>query len=207
MNNLAEHLKETGVLKTPSIIKAFEQIDRKDFVLPEMRKFAYADEPLTIGFQQTISQPYTVAFMLELLQPRRGMRILDVGSGSGWQTALLAKIAGRTGSVVALERIKDLLEQSRSRLEKYNITNVKFVYGNAWENQKFPQQFDRIAVAAASPYIPTSLLALLKNGGRMVLPIGVFMGQDLVLVQKNSQGTITEKRYPGFAFVPLVKEE
>ncbi len=121
---LVEHLIKRGVLKTPKIIEAFKKIDRKDFVKEEFLEEAYFDTPLPIGFGQTISQPYTVAFMLELLEPKEGDTVLDIGSGSGWTTALLAYIVGNKGKVIGVERIKELVEFGKKNLAKYKFKNA-----------------------------------------------------------------------------------
>ena len=121
MEELVKHLRELGVLKSPQIIAAFLAIDRARFVSDELKAEAYIDEALPIGEGQTTSQPYTVAFMLELLEPQAGEVILDIGSGSGWQTAILAKIAGKTGKVHAVEIIPELCELGRRNVGKYNF--------------------------------------------------------------------------------------
>ncbi len=123
MNNeeLVNYLIVSGVLKTPRIIEAFLKIDRKYFVPDILKDKAYIDEPLPIGNNQTISQPSTVAFMLELLQPTNTDKILDIGSGSAWTTALLCYIAGKNGKVIGLERVDELVKQGQKNLEKFNF--------------------------------------------------------------------------------------
>src|SRR5687767_9613389 len=120
-DQLMDELIAEGVLRTPRILEAFRAIDRADFVPDDLKGQADVNAPLPIGEGQTISQPLTVAFMLELLQPQPGNNILDLGSGSGWQTALLAHIVGGEGRVTALEIIPELYEQSRKNIEKYNF--------------------------------------------------------------------------------------
>ena len=125
MEKLIKKFIEDGVLKTPEIISAFRKIQRKDFI-PENLQYAQSvDSPLPIGDGQTISQPYTVAFMLELLEPKKGQKILDVGSGSGWVSTLLAEIVGLKGFVYAIERITQLLKFGENNAIKYKLPNIK----------------------------------------------------------------------------------
>jgi len=119
MSHLINQLISEGTLKTPAIISAFEKIKREDFMLPENADEAEANYPLSIGHSQTISQPFTVAFMLELLEPQPGDKILDIGSGSGWTTALLAEIIGPQGQVFAIERIPELKKFGENNVKKY----------------------------------------------------------------------------------------
>lgn len=196
---LADYLISTGVLRTPNIIDAFRVVDRKDFVPDSLRDLAYEDHPLDIGFQQTISQPYTVAFMLELLAPAEGSVVLDVGHGSGWTTALLARIAEKT---YAVECIPELCAFGRKNVEKYKelAHRVVFLCQDATEN--LPEvQFDRIlAGAAARNKVPEIWRDRLKAGGRMVLPIQ----NSIWLFIKKNDNTFEEHEHQGFVFVPLV---
>lgn len=198
--DLVDSLIEQDYLKTGRLIKAFEKIDRKDFVRQEEEERAYANYPLSIGFGQTISQPATVAFMLELLKPQTGDRILEIGSGSGWQTALLAEIVSPSGKVFAIERIPELKEFGEENVANYNflkkgLVDIVCADGSRGLPDKAP--FDRIVAAAAARKMPEKLKKQLKPQGRLVLPI------------KNSIWLITKeekKEYPGFAFVPLIEE-
>ena len=173
MEELAQHLKEVEVLKTPALIEAFLRIDRRDFVLSEYQDQAYEDYPLPIGSGQTISQPYTVAFMLELLQPQEGEKILDIGSGSGWTTALLAQIVGNEGRVVGTE-----LQPSLVRFGQENLAKYDFPWAEIHQAEKDglgslkEAPFDKILVSAAAHEIPQELLLQLKEDGVMVIPVG-----------------------------------
>ena len=131
-NELIKNLIEDGYLKTPNIIEAFRAIDRADFVLPEYRSEAYGNYPLPITGGQTISQPLTVAFMLELLEPQLGEKILDIGAGSGWQTTLLAEIIGAIGVIVAIERIPELCDFAQKNIDKYGF--IKRFEPPAWRS-------------------------------------------------------------------------
>ena len=181
-------------------------MDRADFVPPEYRDDAYGDFPLPIGFGATISQPTVVAFMLELLQPRKGDKVLDVGTGSGWTTALLAHIVGPSGSIAGIEIIPELVALGMANLRKYNLPQAKIVQAKehvlglpaqAGLPEKAP--FDKILVSAAADSLPQELIDQLANGGRMAIPI-----RDSVWrVEKKAEGSLNKEEFFGFAFVPL----
>jgi len=207
--DLIQQLIEGGYLKTPEIISAFKKIKREDFVLPEMTLEAEKNYPLSIGYGQTISQPLTVVFMFELLQPKKGQKILDIGSGSGWTTALLAEIVGEKGKVFGIERIKELADFGQANTKKYNFVSAGrtvFITGDGSKGLPREALFDCIHVGAAAAKIPGPLLEQLKVGGRLVIPVGI-QTQDIVLVEKGGENEYKEQRFPGFAFVPLVEEK
>jgi protein-L-isoaspartate(D-aspartate) O-methyltransferase len=203
--DLINYLIRNGVLKTEEIIKAFLKIDRKNFV-GERNKFeAYGDYPLPIGEGQTISQPWTVAFMLELLEPKLGNKILDVGIGSGWTTALLAEIVGESGKVYGIEIRKNILNFGKDNISKYNFIDKKRVVlklGDGSRGWKEFSPFDRILVSASSKDIPQSLLdQLSSNNGIMVIPD--YHGIYKII---KTEEEIKKLYYEGFVFVPLVSE-
>jgi len=209
MDDLVQHLIERGVLKTERIIKAFNKIKREDFVLPEMVVEAKGDYPLPIGFGQTISQPYTVAFMLELLAPEKDFKILDIGSGSGYTTALLAEIVGEKGKVFGIERIDELKKFGEENVKKYNFVERKravFITGDGAKGLPREAPFQGIHVAAAALDVPQALLDQLVLGGRLVIPLGL-RTQEITLIEKITSKRFKEKRFPGFAFVPLITEK
>ncbi|WP_144822007.1 protein-L-isoaspartate O-methyltransferase [Marinobacter piscensis] len=195
---LSGYLQKRGVLKSPGLIESFNTIDRKDFVSPGLEAEAYEDHPLSIGSGQTISQPYTVAFMLELLQLKENDRILDIGCGSGWSTALLAQVA-KSGSVTGVELVPELLELARHNLDKYSFTNIRLEL--AGEALGIPGQvFDKILVSAAADELPQELILQLAPGGLMVIPVR----NDMVVIHKREDGSIEQNHFPGFRFVPLI---
>lgn len=207
MENLIQKLIDEEYLKSTRIINAFHRIKREDFLPPELKSEAGVNQPLPISHGQTISQPLTVAFMLELLQPKLGEKILDVGSGSGWQTALLAEIVGPGGFIYAVERIPELEAFGRKNVAAYGFGNVESVCADGTTGYKKAAPYDKIIVAAAAERgIPDILRQQLKVGGRLVIPVGKYE-QDMVVIDKMSSKDFKEKRYPGFQFVPLVPGE
>ncbi len=206
---LVDELIKQGYLNTPDIITAFKKIKRQDFLLLGDTDLAEINAPISIGYGQTNSQPLTVAFMLELLQPQLGEKILDIGSGSGWTCTLLAQIVGAHGKVYGLERICELKKFAENNINKYNFIKsgtVQLFCSDGYEGLAEYAPFDKIMVAAAANKIPEKLLEQLKIGGVLVMPIGEqFAAQEIIRVEKINNKSYNEKRYPGFAFVPLVK--
>ncbi|MEK7570552.1 MAG: protein-L-isoaspartate(D-aspartate) O-methyltransferase [Patescibacteria group bacterium] len=203
---LVRELIGQGVLHTDPVIAAFNSIRRNDFVHEELQANAYEDAPLPIGYNQTISQPSTVAIMLELLQVQPGDRILEVGCGSGWLTGLLAALAGTTGQVYAIDVLPELVDLTKEHLQPYHLKNVDVRWGNGWQGLPRHAPYNRIIVSAAAPSVPSALTAQLVRGGRLVIPIGGDL-QDLVVVTKPDNGPLHEEHHPGFQFVPLVSHD
>ncbi len=191
-----EQIVQRG-LKEPRLLAAMEAVPRHLFVPEEFRHVAYGDHPLPIGFEQTISQPYIVALMISLLNLRGSERVLEVGTGSGYQAALLAHLAAEVHTV---EIIPELAERSRPILAAYS--NVHCHVGNGSLGWPEAAPYDGIIVAAAAPRLPRPLLEQLKDGGRLVFPLGRLGFQMLKLVIRR--GGVFEKRtITGVAFVPL----
>lgn len=206
MERLVQKLRERGVLKTPDIIRAFQTIDRRNFVPAAAAAHAYEDIPLPIGSGQTISQPYTVAFMLELLQAQRGDRILDIGTGSGWQATLLGTIVGQQGEVWSVEVVPELVLFAQNNLAKYKLPNVHILERDGSEGLVEHAPFQRIIAAAASPEVPQALLEQLATGGRLVIPIGLPHDCTMHVYDKQTDGTFRTEKHPGFSFVPFVRQ-
>ncbi|MBU2236041.1 protein-L-isoaspartate O-methyltransferase, partial [Patescibacteria group bacterium] len=205
MENLVKDLIGQGYLRNPEIINAFYRIKRRDFLPEKMKEKDTINAPLHIGYGQTNSQPLTVAFMLEVLEPQEGDRILDVGSGSGWQTALLADIVGDNGHVYGIERIAELKDFGEQNARKYNFVNITVTHGDGTKGLRAYAPYDKIIVAAAAQEIPQSLIDQLRVGGRLVIPVGDTT-QDIIVLEKLAEDKIKTKSYPGFQFVPLISD-
>ena len=206
MLELVNNLIESGWLKTPLIIESFRTIQRRDFLLDNLKRIADFDEALPIGWEQTISQPSVVAFMLEKLQPRIGEKILDIGSGSGWTTALLANIVGGKGRVIALEIIPELKEFGENNVAKYNFIKkgiVRFVEADGSKGYSKEAPFDKILCSAGTKTLPFAWKKQLKLGGKIVVPLG----HSIWVFNKKSDHEFIREEYPGFVFVPLVSKE
>lgn len=181
------------------IADAFEAVQRRDFLPGDQQQLSGLDQPLPIGFGQTSSQPYTVGFMLQLLDVQPGQKILDVGSGSGWTAALLAYLTGTSGQVIGVERIPELVVFAKSNLKKQSYKNITIheagkIYGWAGE-----APYDRILVSAGAIDIPDELLEQLTDNGVLVIPVG----ESILRVKKIGQ-RLDVQEYPGFMFVPLL---
>jgi protein-L-isoaspartate(D-aspartate) O-methyltransferase len=196
---LIDYLIQVGRLKTDSIISAFRKMDRKLFCLPEDEIHAYLDGPLSIGYSQTISQPSTVAIMLEELQVEKGMSVLDIGSGSGWTTALLSEIVGCEGKVVGLERIVELVAYGQHNLGLFGFDHSHIFKAGSVLGRS-DEVFDRILVSAAATSFPVALRDQLQVGGRLVIPIN----RAIHVFEGHKEG-IEERVLDGFSFVPLIE--
>jgi len=194
-------------IKNPAILAAFEKVPRHLFVPEEYRTFSYQDHPLGIGQGQTISQPYIVAMTLNLLALDKDDLVLEIGTGSGYQTALLAEIVKE---VYTVERIPELFMKARTVLKELNYPNIHFRMGDGtkgWEKAYPPcSEFNKIAVSAAAPSVPESLINQLADGGKLVIPTGNRSFQELILVEKRDN-QFTKTCFGGCTFVPLIGEE
>lgn len=205
MSRLVNNLIRLGYLKSDLVIDAFSEINRIEFIPEALSSDADADVALPIGFGQTISQPRTVAFMLELLQPKRGQTILDVGSGSGWTSALLGYIVGQKGKVVAIEHLHELFEFGMNNIDKFGYVSkgiVECYETDGYLGNDIYAPYDRILVSAAVDDIPDALKRQLKVGGIMVIPVH----NDIWYVEKRGEDDFYKEEFTGFAFVPLVQK-
>ncbi len=203
MNSLVNSLIEQGYLKTSEIIDAFANIERIEFVPEELESEANVNIPLPIGHGQTISQPLTVAIMLELLNPQKNQNILDVGSGSGWTTALLAYIVGPKGKVTGVERIKELAELAQRNVNKFGFIDegrVEIYNSDGSLGLEKNAPYDRILVSAMAEEVPQALKRQLKIKGKMVIPVN----NTIWYLEKKGENEFYKEEFSGFNFVPLV---
>ncbi len=197
---IAGLIKE-GHLKSDNIISTFFKVSRWEFVPEELKKFTTSDEPIPIGYGQTMSAPHMVAIMLELLDIKEGENILEIGTGSGWNTALMAELTGPEGSITTIEYIKDLHEQAKKNLEEF--FNVECIKGDGKEGYSKNAPYDKIIVTCAAKEIPKALEEQLADGGLIVIPIGSVIMQELV--KGTKKGKWIEKENCGLCkFVPMV---
>ncbi len=192
-------IRARGV-RDPLVLAAMAKVPRHLFVPERLRDLAYADEPLPIGEGQTISQPYIVAYMTETLGLKGGERVLEVGTGSGYQTAVLAEIAAE---VWTIELVEPLARRARAVLEGLGYANIRFRIGDGSAGWPEEAPFDAIMVTAAAPVMPAALEQQLGPGGRMIVPVGAGL-QELVLVRRLKKGVDRQTLF-GVRFVPLVK--
>ncbi len=182
------------------VLAAMAWVPREWFVPPPLAADAYDDAPLPIGNSQTISQPYVVALMTACVAAQRRDRILEIGTGSGYQTAVLARLAG---TVCTIERLPDLLVEAEERFRRLGLTNIHTRLGDGAEGWPEHAPFDGILVAAAVPQVPAPLAEQLATGGRLVVPIGDLAAQELVVFRRTARG-LEERRAGGVRFVPLI---
>ena len=184
------------------VLDAMMKVPRHLFVPENIRSRAYEDTPLPIGKGQTISAPHMVAIMCDLLDVRRGDKILEIGAGSGYHAAVLAELTGEDGMVIAVERVEELAEKARVNLKQAGYRNVKVVVGDGSMGYPPESPYDRINVTCSAPDVPPPLIEQLKDGGKMVIPIGRHF-QELYLVEKTGD-KIDKIPKGGVMFVPLI---
>ncbi len=199
---LVHDIEAQGV-RDSATLDAMRRVPRHEFVLTRDRQLAYGDHPLPIGHGQTISQPYIVAYMTEVLRPRPGMRVLEVGTGSGYQAAVLARIGC---TVRTIEIFKSLADRARERLRRLGYRGVAMRHGDGHFGWPEEAPFDAVIVTAAAGYIPPKLVEQLKPGGRMVIPVGSVHGvQTLILVDKGLDKRIRTRNLLPVRFVPMLE--
>ncbi|HUJ86958.1 MAG TPA: protein-L-isoaspartate(D-aspartate) O-methyltransferase [Burkholderiales bacterium] len=199
----AETAAETGLeAMSPAVRAALAKVERHRLVPPEEVSLAYGNFPLSIGAGQTISQPYIVALSTDLIEPRAGQVVLDVGTGSGYQAAVLAEIVAK---VYSIEVVPELGRSAAERLAALGYANVEVCIGDGYAGWPDKAPFDAIVVTAAAPQVPPALVDQLKPGGRMVIPLGTRWGaQDLTLISKHADGRVERASVLPVRFVPLV---
>lgn len=186
------------------VINAMAKVPRERFVPPPLRSNAYEDIPLPIGYGQTISAPHMVAIMCELLDLKEGLKVLDIGSGSGYHAAVMAELVGPQGHVYSVERLTELADQAKKNLKEAGISNVTVVVGDGSQGLAEYAPYDRINVAATAPKVPELLIKQLKPEGKMAIPVGSGFQNLLLVTRKN--GYVIEEKLP-VAFVPLIGKD
>src|SRR6266513_1251903 len=198
---VASQLASRGI-QDCRVLAAMAWVPREWFLPPHLAREAYEDAPLPIGSGQTISQPLIVALMTEALAPRRRDRVLEIGTGSGYQTAILAR---RTARVYTIERLPDLLVEAEERFRRLGLTNIETRLGDGAAGWPEEGPFDGIIVAAAAPRVPEALTAQLAPCGRLVIPVGDLASQELVILQRSRNGErLVQQQAGGVRFVPLI---
>ena len=196
-----EQIEAHGV-RSPEVLAAMRSVLRHLFVPPEIRAAAYEDRPLPIGYGQTISQPVIVGLMTELLEPHRSHRVLEIGTGSGYQAAVLSRVVKQ---VYTIEIIEELANTARARFESLGYGNIAVRAGDGYKGWPEASPFDRIILTSAPPEVPRALVAQLKPGGRLVAPVGRLpFDQDLIVLDKDEVGRIKQRSIIPVRFVPMV---
>ena len=201
--DLVKSMLGSGALKSDSIKNAFLSVQREKFFPKGMEAQAYVDSAFPIGFGQTISQPSTIAIMLEMLSVQKGMRVLEVGAGSGYVVALLSKIVGENGKVFGVEIISELKERMVKNLLLSKTKNFEIILEDGSTKLKAKASFNRIIVSAACRKIPSPLIEQLSERGKLVAPVGGSFTQEMVLLEKEKGSAVERQRMGYFAFVPL----
>jgi protein-L-isoaspartate(D-aspartate) O-methyltransferase len=201
-NSMVEWQIEKRGIKNQPTLDAMRKILRHKFVPTDMMERAYDDSPLPIGYGQTISQPYIVAYMTAIINPEPGQKVLEIGTGSGYQAAVLAETVD---DVYTIEIITELYSSAKKRLDDLGYKNITCINADGYYGIKKAAPFDAIIVTAASEHIPPPLIEQLKDGGKMIIPVGSpFLNQTLILVEKNGEEIITTSLLP-VRFVPFTR--
>ncbi len=197
-----ERLVKNMFLRKP-LKEAFLAVKREAFFVPELKQHSYEDSAFPIGFGQTISQPTTIAIMLSMLDVKKGDKVLEVGSGSGYVAALLSELVGKEGRVFGIELVHPLHQRATRALLELGYENVQLKCGDGTQGWREEMPFDRILVSAACERIPKKLVEQLDEGGRIMVPVGGYFSQDLVLLEKKKGKAAVKERRCCFVFVPL----
>lgn len=197
-----QQMRKRGI-DNPRVLKAMSDVPRDRFVPEPIRWRAYQDRPLPIGSGQTISQPYIVALMTQLAAPKATDKALDVGTGSGYQAAVLAELVDK---VYSIEIVESLADEARQRLKTLEYSNVEVRHGDGYQGWKEHAPFDVIIVAAAPDHVPAALIEQLAPTGRLVIPVGQRFEQQLLVIEKKSDGTVVRRKVAPVLFVPMTGE-
>ncbi|HMK53317.1 MAG TPA: protein-L-isoaspartate O-methyltransferase [Methanobacteriaceae archaeon] len=203
---LVENLEKSGYITTSKVKEAMLKVPREEFLPDNKRSYAYLDSPLPIGKGQTISAPHMVAIICEKLDLKEGMRVLEIGTGFGYNAAVVAEIVGPSGYVYTLERIESLAEKARENLKRTGYKEqVKVVVGDGTRGYSDEAPFDRIYATASAPKIPAPLKDQMKVGGILLSPVGTdHYFQELILIRKISENDFETQNLGGVAFVPMI---
>lgn len=193
-----------GYLKSKNVIEAMRKVERHLFVPDDVKSYAYSDQPLPVGEDQTISAPHMVAMMCELLDLKEDLKVLEIGAGTGYHACVVAYIT--KGNVYSIESKTRLVERARKNMAREGCTGVELIEGDGTEGYEKEAPYDRIFVTAGAPDIPPPLIDQLKAGGRLLIPVGSRYMQNLVQVDKSASGDIKKTTLSGCAFVPLIGE-
>lgn len=199
----AEHIENRGI-RNPEVLRAMRSVPRHEFVPVDLAAYAYEDKPLDIGFGATISQPYIVAAMSELLEVSKRHRVLEIGAGSGYQSAVLSELAGE---VFSIEIVPELARDASGKLTRLGYSNVRVRHGDGYKGWREESPFDRIILTAAPAEVPSALLDQLAPDGRLVAPVGGAQQQHLMLIEKPANGELRRRIVFPVLFVPMVHAE
>ncbi|MBN2053195.1 protein-L-isoaspartate(D-aspartate) O-methyltransferase [Candidatus Woesearchaeota archaeon] len=200
LSEMVKRQIEARGVKDKNVLKAMREVHRELFVPAKMHGSAYEDRPLPIGYGQTISQPYIAALMTELLELKGNEKVLEIGAGSGYQAAILSKLAKK---VITIERIEELAERTKKLLKKLKYNNVLVIHGNGTKGYSKEAPYDAIIVTAAADKIPYALIEQLADNGVLVAPIGPSYQQELIRIRKRKEKLETDY-HGGVIFVPLI---
>ncbi len=199
---LVESIKQKGITDE-AVLKVIMEVPRHFFLDSSFLEYAYQDKPFSIGWGQTISQPYTVAFQTQLLEVKKGDKILEIGTGSGYQSSILYVMGAK---VFSIERIRPLYLKTKALLSELNY-QVRLFYGDGYKGLPAYAPFDKILVTAAAPHIPETLKKQLKPGGLLVIPVGEKNIQEMLRVKKISDNDFETQKFGDFSFVPLLEDK
>ncbi|MBI2657280.1 protein-L-isoaspartate O-methyltransferase [Candidatus Woesearchaeota archaeon] len=191
----------SGIVKDKKVIEAFKKIPRERFIKGNAEE-AYADCPLSIGQGQTISQPTTVIMMTQALELEEGQKVLEIGSGSGYQAAIISKIIGKKGKIISTEIVPELADFAKENIRKLKLKNVEIIIHDGSKGYGKESTYDRIIVTAACPEIPRPLVSQLKEDGIIIAPVGDMNEQSMIKATKN-KGKLIKENLGSFIFVPL----